>query len=54
MAVYQFQTLDTASVSTSADALTALLTDALVRDGRFVVVERQDLARSWRSEVGAS
>jgi curli biogenesis system outer membrane secretion channel CsgG len=42
--VYQFQTSDTTVGAASADALTALLTDALVRDGRFVVVEREDLA----------
>jgi curli biogenesis system outer membrane secretion channel CsgG len=41
VAVYQFQTSDAAAAT--ADALTAMLTDALVRDGRFVVVEREDL-----------
>ncbi len=44
VAVYQFQTSDAAAAAASADALTAMLTDALVRDGRFVVVERQELA----------
>ena len=44
VAVYQFQTPDTQGLSSTADGLTALLTDALVRDGRFVVVEREDLA----------
>src|SRR5579863_448106 len=44
VAVYQFQTSDAAGAAASADALTAMLTDALVRDGRFVVVERQDMA----------
>lgn len=41
VAVYQFQTSDASAAS--ADALTAMLTDALVNDGRFVVVEREDL-----------
>jgi curli biogenesis system outer membrane secretion channel CsgG len=41
VAVYQFQTSD--ATAASADALTAMLSDALVRDGRFVVVERQDI-----------
>jgi curli biogenesis system outer membrane secretion channel CsgG len=43
VAVYQFQTSDAAAAAASADALTAMLTDSLVRDGRFVVVEREDL-----------
>ncbi len=43
VAVYQFETSDAASIAASADALTAMLIDALVRDGRFVVVEREDL-----------
>lgn len=41
VAVYQFQTAS--EEAASADALTAMLTDALVRDGRFVVVEREDI-----------
>ena len=44
VAVYQFQTPDVTGASSTADGLTALLTDALMRDGRFVVVEREDLA----------
>jgi curli biogenesis system outer membrane secretion channel CsgG len=44
VAVYQFTASGSAAAAASADALTAMLTDALVRDGRFVVVEREDLA----------
>ena len=44
MAVYQFQAPHQTCVSSTADGLTALPTDALVRDGRFVVVEREDIA----------
>jgi curli biogenesis system outer membrane secretion channel CsgG len=48
VAVYQFKSADSSSpmgeaAASSADALTAMLTDALIRDGRFVVVEREDL-----------
>jgi len=54
VAVYQFQTSEAAGVAASADALTAMLTDALVRDGRFVVVEREDLANiATEQQLGA-
>jgi curli biogenesis system outer membrane secretion channel CsgG len=54
VAVYQFQTSDAAEAAGSADALTAMLTDALVRDGRFVVVEREDLANiATEQQLGA-
>jgi curli biogenesis system outer membrane secretion channel CsgG len=41
-------------VVASTDALTAMLTDALVSDGRFVVVEREDLANiATEQQLGA-
>jgi curli biogenesis system outer membrane secretion channel CsgG len=43
VAVYQFDAA-AAGGATTADALVEMLTDALVRDGRFVVVERADIA----------
>ncbi|HZZ36882.1 MAG TPA: CsgG/HfaB family protein [Caulobacteraceae bacterium] len=54
VAVYQFQTADSATLAANADALTAMLTDALVRDGRFVVVERADLSNiATEQQLGA-
>lgn len=43
VAVYQFDT-SAAAGATTPDALIEMLTDALVKDGRFVVVERADLS----------
>ncbi len=49
VAVYQFQTSSApadpngGAAAASSEALTAMLTDALIQDGRFVVVDRTDL-----------
>ncbi len=44
VAVDTFQAPDAFGGAITADGLTAMLTDALVRDGRFVVVERPGLS----------
>ena len=44
VSVDTFQAADAVGGSVTADGMTAMLTDALVRDGRFVVVERPGLA----------
>ena len=44
ISVDQFQAADAVGGTVTADGLTAMLVDALVRDGRFVVVERPGLA----------
>ncbi|MDP1737006.1 MAG: CsgG/HfaB family protein [Caulobacter sp.] len=44
IAVDPFQAAEAVGGSITSDGMTAMLTDALVRDGRFVVVERPGLA----------
>lgn len=44
VSVDPFQTTDSVGGAVTADGMTALLTDALARDGRFIVVERPGLA----------
>lgn len=44
VAVDQFQAAETLGGNVTADGMTALLTAALIKDGRFVVVERAGLA----------
>ena len=44
VSVDQFQAAESVGGSVTADGLTAMLIDALVKDGRFVVVERPGLA----------
>jgi curli biogenesis system outer membrane secretion channel CsgG len=44
VSVDQFQAAEAVGGTVTADGLTAMLTDALVKDGRFVVVERPGMA----------
>lgn len=51
IAVDQFQAAETTGGAVTGDGLTALLVDALIQDGRFVVVERAGLS-SVQAEQG--
>jgi len=55
IAVGGFDAVETTGGATTADGLAAMLTAALLKDRRFVVVERQAMAQiQWEQQLGQS
>lgn len=53
IAVGGFEASETAGGATTADGLSAMLTAALLKDGRFVVLERAGMAQiQWEQQLG--
>jgi curli biogenesis system outer membrane secretion channel CsgG len=55
IAVGGFEAAETTGGATTADGLSAMLTAALLKDGRFVVLERAGMAQiQWEQQLGQS